>query len=376
MKWLLCILLFILYIPCCIAQEADEYIFTDRTARQIPDSASVSIDRLAIYINTHFQTNVQKVRAAYNWVTTHIKYDKDSMYAINWASTAESKITVAMRRRKGVCENFASIFTGIVKLCGIRSYVVDGYTKQQGLINKNGHSWSAVELGLQWFFCDPTWDESYKLQANYFLVQPQDFIQTHMPFDPLWQILPQPISYQQFSAGRFQIDENIIDKATLDSAGVFLQLNDLEQMQSSARRIRQAGFYNELIRTRHAYLQMQIAIILEDKDKRDYDWAVQDLQQATTLLNEFIEYRNNRFLPTRQDAELANLMKPIEKLLTMALQRISTIGTQVENLQWDTDGMRKKINQLQKRIAEQERFIQQYIQTPVAEREKLFYSHP
>jgi hypothetical protein len=230
-----------------------------------------------------------------------------------------------------------------------------------------------VELGLQWFFCDPTWDESYKLQANYFLVSPQDFIQTHMPFDPLWQLLPQPISYQQFSAGRFQKDENIIDKATLDSAGVFLQLNDLEQMQASARRIRQAGLYNELIRTRHAYLQMQIAIILEDKDKRDYDSSVQDLQQATTLLNEFIEYRNNRFLPTKQDAGLVNLMKPIEKLLTMALQRISTIGTQIENLQWDTDGMRKKINQLQKRIEEQERFIHQFLLTPVRDRDKMFY---
>jgi hypothetical protein len=356
-----------------MAQEGYEYVLTDRAATQIPDSASVSIASLATYINTHFQTNVQKVRAAYAWVTANIKYDKDSMYAINWAATAESKITVAMRRRKGVCENFASIFTGIVKLCGIRSYVVDGYTKQQGLINRNGHSWSAVELGLQWFFCDPTWDESYKLQANYFLVQPQDFIQTHMPFDPLWQLLPQPISYQQFSAGRFQKDENIIDKATLDSAGVFLQLNDLEQMQASARRIRQAGLYSELIRTRHAYLQMQIAIILEDKDKRDYDSSVQDLQQATTLLNEFIEYRNNRFLPTKQDAGLVNLMKPIEKLLTMALQRISTIGTQIENLQWDTDGMRKKINQLQKRIEEQERFIHQFLLTPVRDRDKMFY---
>jgi hypothetical protein len=375
MKRLLLFLAILLYIPYCKAQDADEYVQTDRLARQIPDSVTTSIATIARYITGHFQTKVQKVRAAYAWVTTNIKYDKDSMYSINWAASAESKITVAMRRRKGVCENFASIFTGIVRLCGIRSYVVDGYTKQQGQINRNGHSWCAVELGLQWFFCDPTWDEKYK-QANYFLVPPEVFIQTHMPFDPLWQLLSQPISYQSFSSGHYLADENYVGKEMLDSVNVFLSMNELEQMQETVRRIRQAGFYNELIRTRHAYLAMQIAIILEDKDKRDYDSAVYDLQLATRLFNEFIEYRNNRFIPNRTDAELANLLKPVEKLLNSTLLHISTIGTQVENLQWDTGGMRQKIGQLQSRISEQQRFIQQYIHSPNAEREKLFFTVP
>jgi len=372
MNRILFISAFLLSVACSKAQELDEYALIDRTARRMPDSVSASIETIARYITNHFETNVQKVRAAYAWVTQHIRYDKDSMYAINWAASAESKITVAMRRRKGVCENFASIFTGIVKLCGIRSYVVDGYTKQQGQVNRNGHSWCAVELGLQWFFCDPTWDEKYK-QANYFLVPPQAFIQTHMPFDPLWQLLPGHVSYQQFSSGKFLPGDDISFKPINDSANSFLQLNELEQMQASARRIRHAGFYNELIRTRHAYLEMQIAIIHEDKDKRDYDSAVDDLQQATKLFNEFIAYRNARFMPFRPDSDLANLLIPAEKLLTKSLERIAMIGTQVENLQWDTGGMRKKISQLQSRIAEQQAFVQQYIRTPVSEREKMFF---
>lgn len=64
---------------------------------------------------------------------------------------------------------------------------------------------------------------------------------------------------------------------------------------------------------------------------------------------------------------------PAEKLLAKSLERIAMIGTQVENLQWDTGGMRKKISQLQSRIAEQQAFVQQYIRTPVSEREKMFY---
>ena len=78
---------------------------------------------------------------------------------INSDINPEARITVALRRRKGVCENFAAIFNDICLKAGLTSFVVSGYTKQSGAVDKTGHSWCAVFINKNWYLCDPTWDE-------------------------------------------------------------------------------------------------------------------------------------------------------------------------------------------------------------------------
>ena len=152
-------------------------------------------------MRSHFDSERTKVRAIYAWVTTNLKYDKDSANIINSDINPEAKITVALRRRKGVCENFAAIFNDICLKTGLTSFVINGYTKQSGTVDKTGHSWCAVFINKNWYLCDPTWDEGSGLNSKYFLVQPTEFIESHMPFDPLWQLLNYPISHEQFYSG-------------------------------------------------------------------------------------------------------------------------------------------------------------------------------
>ena len=64
--------------------------------------------------------------------------NKDSSYSINAGINPDAKITVALKRRRGVCENFAAIFNDICLKTGIASFVINGYTRQSGSVDKAG----------------------------------------------------------------------------------------------------------------------------------------------------------------------------------------------------------------------------------------------
>jgi len=192
------LMLFLCSIKLSNAQEFNEYSDIDKAVVNIPDSLANSTADIAGYVTSHFDGERPKVRAIYTWVTANLKYDKDSASIINSGINPEAKINVALRRRKGVCENFAAIFNDICLRAGLTSFVINGYTKQSGTVDRAGHSWCAVFINKEWYLCDPTWDEGSGLNSKYFLVPPTEFIETHMPFDPLWQLLNYPISHGQF----------------------------------------------------------------------------------------------------------------------------------------------------------------------------------
>ena len=111
-------------------QDTNEYTYTDQKALTIPVAETYSTTSIAGFIKANFKTEKDKLRAIYTWVTTNIRYDPDSMYQINSDKDPETKITAALRRRRGVCENYAAIFNEIAVKSGISSYTVSGYTRR------------------------------------------------------------------------------------------------------------------------------------------------------------------------------------------------------------------------------------------------------
>ncbi len=355
------------------AQETNEFISTDRKALSIPDAETNSTTAIAKFIEVNFITDRGKLRAIYAWVTHNIKYDSDSMYAINWGKDPGAKITVALRRRKGVCENYAAIFNDIALKTGLTSFVVNGYTKQGGSVNRSGHSWCAVQLDGEWLLCDPTWDEGSRNHTNFFLISPGEFIGSHMPFDPLWQLLEHPVSHADFYKGNTnQKKDNPICRFA-DSIKAFSKLNELQQLEASLARIRQAGIPNDLVKNQAAYIEMLIGIIYEDEEMNLYNSAVADLNKARSIFNDFVEYRNNQFIPAKPDAAINTMLSPIDALLSSAYKKIDKIGRSVENLQYDTGALKNKLDILTGRVQEQLDFLKRYFAADMQERGKMFY---
>ena len=355
------------------AQETAELITADTEAINMPLAQTNSTASIAKFVMANYQTEKERLRAIYSWVTYNIKYDSDSMYVINSGKDPETRITAALRRRKGVCENYAAIFNDIAVKCGIRSYEVAGYTKQLGSVDKSAHTWCVVCIGGHWFCCDPTWDTGFSGYAKYFLVSPSLFIGSHMPFDPLWQLLDHTVSHSEFYQGytRSTKDKPVVNFA--DSVNAYTQLNELQQLESATFRINQTGIANELVRTRLTWIQMQASMLYQEKDMNNYNAAVADLNNINTIFNDFVQYRNNRFIPQKPDKEIKAMLAPIDSLLSAAYKKLDALDKSPANFQYDPGLLRNRLATLSGRTTEQKDFLKRYFASAILEREKLFY---
>jgi transglutaminase/protease-like cytokinesis protein 3 len=207
MKLTIFIVLFIMSLQTVFAQKpaVNEYASIDKIALQLPDSLAKTTDQIATYINSNFKTDKDKSRAIFIWVASNIQYDIDNMFAINFYEKDEDKISKPLQTRKGICENYASLFTDICLKSGLKSFRIEGYTKQNGFTDYIPHAWSAALIDTTWFLFDPTWGSGYvnggkffkKINNDYFKADPLNLIKSHMPFDYLWQFLNYPITNQE-----------------------------------------------------------------------------------------------------------------------------------------------------------------------------------
>ena len=355
------LLVFLYMILCACSSKAQSF------SGYIPTQATNSTKSIADYVIANYKTDAEKLSVVYHWVTNNIRYDKDSMYNINWATDLGTKAAATLRRRKGVCENYASIFTDIILKCGIPSYVVSGYTNQAGFGKNTGHSWSAVFLNNKWLLCDPTWDVGFGNSNNYFLINPEAFIDSHTPFDPLWQLLPQPYTGKKFKA------DNNLHPDVNEEVQSFLQLDSLQQLEASSQRMLKLNKQTEQQQNWRSYVKMQIAIVHGEEDMNLYNAAVADLNNANKIFNNFVQYRNNQFTPNKSEAQINALLEPIYGLLTFAKTNLNKIGKVVQNDQYNTELILQKIASLTQRVKEQKDFLKNYFANTLADRGKLFY---
>jgi hypothetical protein len=366
--WLLCI-----NMVCCLAIQAQNNHYAAMGTINIPAAQSYSTKDIAGYINQHFSTATDKLLAAYNWVTNNIEYNTDSMFYRYWGEDPERKLQSVLKTRKGVCENFAALLASIAMQCGIPAYTVNGYTKINGSVKWQGHSWCAVYLGNEWLLCDPTWDWGNKGSNRFFLIPPEDFIQTHMPFDPLWQLLEQPLTHKEFRQAyhRNKKGSNIYNYR--DSVQAYLASDTLQQMEAFSRRMKQAGIDNDELRTWYAYNEMKIFIVYQEKDMQVFNSAVKDLNAAKSLFNTFVQYRNNKMLSAKSDTVLSRNFEWIDSLLQSARLKADEIGRYRENYQYDTEGLLQNITTLEEKARQQKIFLRKYFTASLTERDKLLY---
>lgn len=170
-------LFFIFTTQSILAQKLikNEYATIDQKALLLPDSLTKTTDQIAAFVNSNFATEHEKSRAIFIWVASNIEYDIDNMFAINFYEKIEEKIAKPLKTRKGICGNYAALFTEICKKAGLKSYVIEGYTKQNGFTDYIPHAWSATLIDNTWFLFDPTWGSGYANSGKFFKRINNDF---------------------------------------------------------------------------------------------------------------------------------------------------------------------------------------------------------
>ncbi|MBN8857766.1 MAG: hypothetical protein J0H29_05220 [Sphingobacteriales bacterium] len=330
-----------------------------RNAISIPDSISRSSPAIARFVQEKYATKEDQLQVLYRWVINNIRYETDSSYYFNWSVDADTKIAATLRRRSGVCENFAALFADLATRIGVPAFVVHGYADGSGNSLNVAHSWCAVQLGEDWHLCDPTWDAVSPGDTRYFFMSPREFVSTHIPFDPMWQLLEKPVGYDSDEKNAFVFNYR-------DSIKAFLASDSLRQLFAIERRMQKVKGNSRLLKTWQSYNRMNIVIIGQEENMNLYNAAVENYNQAITLFNEFIAYRNNGFLPVRPDTAIENMLAPIEDLLNAAQKKLGGIGRIAENFQYDTEGLSNKIQNLARRRDEQKAYLKKYFSSRIS----------
>lgn len=337
-----------------------------RSFAYIPDSVTYDAQLFASHVLSHYKTDDQRLAVLYNWITSNIRYHSDSSYYYTLNGTRDEKVAAILRRRKGVCEQYATLLSELCNRVGITAYLVHGYA-EAGIGNRNvAHSWCAININKDWKLFDPTWDAALVNSSyQYFNVSPGAFIQTHIPFDPIWQLLEKPVGYKRASNAELFYYR--------DSIKTFLESDSLQQFIAIDRRMKRMVSQKELFKIWHSYNRMNIAIIGNEEDMRLYNGAVEDLNRATDQYNNFIEYRNNRFQPVKTQQQVSAMLNAVSKGILDAHKKINQVGKITENFQYDTGSLAKKLDALNKRNEEQLLFLNKYFSTLPEARDQLFY---
>jgi hypothetical protein len=370
-KWI-----FLMVFSCCYsfskAQPFNESQVDNRMLA-IPSSQTTSTTSIADYVKQNFHTDREKLRAIYIWVASNIRYTSDSANVINLGPDPDAKVTAALRRRRGVCENFAAIFHDICGKAGLTSFMVDGYTKQNGSVDKTGHSWCAVFADNTWLLCDPTWDVDNGSHTKYFFAEPSEMITSHMPFDPMWQLLEHPVSHRDFYNGSTFQNKSAPYFNYADSIAAYIKMDSLQRYRATAFRIEQSDMQNNLVKNSLAYNKMNIEMIRQDKDVDLYDRSVADLNEATSIYNNFVQYRNKQFMPAITDKALEESLNGVDAKFSDAHKNLDEIARSVATFQFSTDDLRNRLNALALRVKEQKAFLALYLKTDKNNRASLFY---
>ena len=326
----------------------------------VPREFTHSSGEIADYLRKNNSSDVRFAEAAYDWVADNLRYDTDSMYYFNWSADFDTQVAGTLRRRKGVCENYSALFKDILAKGNISAFVVHGYSKPAGRLNPVGHAWVAALLEGKWWLFDPTWDAGAQ-NNRYFMRDPESFIATHMPYDPLWQLLPHPYTHAEYKRSKNAASVKLPPQNVRDSVANFLLLDSMARLQASGIRMLEAGIEDNDLKLWYAYNSMKISIIKEAGYKSSYDEAIGFLNKAVASLNEFITHRNNNFKPEKNAEQISAPLTAAKDNYAKAIAYFNRLKTEPDNYQYDPSWLEESLQKLQKKIADQEVFLQSFL---------------
>jgi hypothetical protein len=188
-------------------QDAEEFLKSQTYS--ITESRDLRL--LGKEIRQRFKDSATRLKAAYLWVTRNIRYDCEGLKNKNsrWA------LDSVLKSRKAICAGYVNVFRNLCEAAGLECVDVSGYGRsgfESLLVNRDSfatnHTWNAVRIGGEWKLIDITWASGYTSEDCssftfhrndwYFCADPGRFVWDHFPKDSSWQLLSQPVSWQEF----------------------------------------------------------------------------------------------------------------------------------------------------------------------------------
>jgi len=351
-----------------------DYTKVDKLAADAPNNLK-SVDEISVRLTKGLTSPAEKARAIYYWISHNIRYNI-KLYESNKSITStDDLISETLKSYQGVCANYAELFNACSKATGIESYVISGYTKIDGKVADIGHAWNAIRVDGKFWLIDATWASGHQentkyvhqFDDRYFMITPDEFIKTHMPFDPIWQFLNNPLNNKEFESNDFSKLKIASNYNFNDSIKVQSELNQLDKLIRENKRISKCGTTNNLVRESMSYNQLNITNL-------KHNLSITTYNQSVELFNSYIMAKNKQFNGlSMTDDEVIDLLANTNKKLDEAEKINQFLNSDNADLNKNIEQMSTSIKDLRNNLKTEDAFMQKYLKTWKPFRIFLFY---
>lgn len=320
------------------------------------------------------------IQSVYKWVADNIRYDVAKLNQIESSKKPNSRfkseqeykahlLEKVIKYKKGVCEDYSLLFHAIVQELGYASHVIEGYTKSENgkVHSKIGHTWNAVLVNNEWELYDPTWGSGSvkdgkkfikEYSAEWYETAPEDMLKTHMPFDPIWQLQEQPMTYRAFERSVAEENKGVkYDYSALIQA--HLQKDRKAQMQDKVNRSTEMGAAVSLVERWRRKTTKNVGLYGIHSQQDLLAEAQESGQRTVDLFNKYVTAKNKQFkgskwsIPTAEgylveakdeiesalniyqgiDVEDKKAIRALGSTITRAKKLLATINTELRFLE-------------------------------------------
>ncbi len=187
------------------------FIDLDSAVRELHEAES--IEETITQLSNLAETDMEKARAVYIWMTSNIAYDASAYFSGRRAVTNPGGV---FRTGKSVCQGYAELFNSLARGLGLDSRLISGYAKGYGYrdrsrFSRTNHAWNAVLVDGSWRLMDSTWGAGHvsnrsfvwDFSAFWFDCSPELFLWTHLPKEEEWQLTAEPISMTDYVVRKY-----------------------------------------------------------------------------------------------------------------------------------------------------------------------------
>ena len=372
---------FLLFQTIALAQVKSTYADVEKTMQAIPESQKKSSKDIANYIKGKFSSEESQIKAAYYYVISTVSYDVNHEFTVNLVISDDEMVSKTIATKKGVCIHYAKFFKDIITQLGYNCQVISGYTKKDNILADQSHAWNAIKMkDGNWYVFDPTWDSGFKqngkfvrrLSSKYYKTKPLVMLQSHMPFDYMWQFLNYPISEQNFIDGNFQQDKNQQVFDYDETIKTFLTLSENEQLAGLKERMIQTGYKNKLAKERFEILKKQLEVYSLNANVKELNTITNKYNEGIKLFNDFIYYRNAQFRPLKEDKEILEMIQNPLDIFEECSDKVYKLGFVGQDNLYDLNKFKRGLIDIIEEAKKHKSFVKEYLTKSTKERKKMF----
>lgn len=220
------IILLFVFILTTLFGFSQNYELIDKKVSNYPNYTD--IQTLSIRIINDFNSDEERVRAIFSWITQNISYNTNiNPYVANGLKSyfseyqkardlkkeKKEKMNSIMKTKKAMCYGYSLLFKNLCEKIEVKSKIIYGYTRTNPKIiginrTYKDHAWNLVKINNEWKIIDVTWASGYediyskrfvkRFNDYYFFTDPNNFIKHHLALNPKNQLTNKPTSKDEF----------------------------------------------------------------------------------------------------------------------------------------------------------------------------------